>query len=134
MRRAPRRGFTLVELAIVISVSAVLVPAAYQFVRSLTARADFAHFQLDAASTLRAVSEQLELDRLRVQCSGEVKWSVEGEALTRTASPACGGQQVFARGVLALEREAGGARLVLTRRVSLEVSHQVELFVPGVVP
>lgn len=128
-----RRGFTLVELAIVMSLSAILVPAAFMFVRHLTARAELATFELEVATTLRAVAEQVELDAARPACA-TAKWTLDGEALTRTASAECGGAQVFARRVRSFERVAGGAAVVFGLRVSPELTVTREVFVPGRLP
>ncbi|MBL8909664.1 MAG: prepilin-type N-terminal cleavage/methylation domain-containing protein [Archangium sp.] len=130
MRRS--RGFTIIELAIVLSISAVLVPLCFMFVRALTTRSDLATFDLEVASTLRSVHEQLELDRTRPACA--VKWTLEAGALTRTASAECGGTLVLARDVKSLERIAGGASVVLVKRLAPEHEVTREIFVAGVVP
>lgn len=131
MRRRAR-GFTVVELAIIISISALTVPLCFLFLRTLIARSDLASFELEAATTLRSIHEQVELDRTRAKC--EVKWTLEGDALTRTSSADCGGTQVFARGVKSFERVAGGASVQVAKRLSPEQDATRTLFVPGVTP
>lgn len=122
-----RRGFTLVELAICLSVSAVLVPLAWMFVRSLDVHVATGHWQLEVAQAVRTVAEQLERDQ---PGTCHAHYALRGADLVRTADAACGGEQVLATRVSRFERAPGGVRLDFSSTLMPERARAVSFFVP----
>ncbi|MFT3711910.1 MAG: hypothetical protein QM817_30080 [Archangium sp.] len=121
-----RRAFTTVELAICLSISALLVPACYLFIRTLQARHDRALWQLEAASSIRTLSEQRELDRVaRPECA--VTYRLDGDKVVRSA---CGTELVLARHVTKFEQNASGATVAFTLRDSETQAQTFEVFIP----
>jgi prepilin-type N-terminal cleavage/methylation domain-containing protein len=122
-----RRGFTLVELAICLSVSAVLVPLAWMFARSLDAHVVSGQWQLEVSQAVRTVSEQLGRDQ---QGGCHAHYALRGTDLVRTADAACGGEQVLATRVSRFERQPGGVQLDFERALSPERAREVRFFIP----
>lgn len=119
MRRA--RGFTLVEMALCISIGTLVVPLVLLTVRSMERQHLRALEQVESAQAMRGVSEELRRDLQSMRmlpgpavalegACGRVDYVVSGEAvLQRRAEPACGGTRAVARRVKAIRREAGQA-------------------------
>lgn len=122
-----RRGFTVVELAICLSISALLVPLCFMFMRTLEARVDLAHFHLETVEAVRTLGEQLERDQAG-RC--EVHYAVADSALLRQAPAECGGDQVLAKRVTRFERVPGGVELTLTLRLSEHQQRDSAFFIP----
>lgn len=122
-----RRGFTLVELAIVLSITSLLVPLLWLFVRQLETTLDLASWHLESAAAVRTVSEQLEGDR-RNTCNAH--YALEAGALVRSADEHCGGRVVLARGVSRFERVPGGVELTLARRLTPTLTRENAFFLP----
>ena len=139
MRRT--RGFTLIELSLVLSLTALLVPAVFLAWRSLEAEMTRAQRTLDAAEVVRTVGEELRLDarsgRLapgavefeRRDACGPVRYALTSAgALLRTAPAACGGEKALASGVSGLRRVPGGVELDLRLEVRPDLVETQTLF------
>lgn len=127
------RGFTAVECAIVISISAILVPLGYLLLREVTATSEDAFFRLDVANAVRALGDQLEADAARTEC--EAHWRLEPDgALVRSARESCGGEQVVTRGVSRLERVADGVELTFEKALRPDRTVTVDVFLAEVMP
>ena len=125
------RGFTLVELAIVLTIGAVFIPTAYVVQRQLETAQSRSVARLEAARAARGVSEEIRKDlRTRhfdrgMQLAGAdddpcsiVAYVVDdGEALTRKVDAACGPSRVLARGVAGLARDGNVVTLALAHRM-----------------
>jgi len=106
-----RRGFTLLELAIVLTLLAVLSPALFLLMRGIADDHARAAARLEDADAVRLVSETLRQDLrtgrlasapagLRLEGPGAcfpVDYRVVGAVLWREAPAACGGAQALAR-------------------------------------
>lgn len=112
-----RRGFTLIELAIVLSISAVMVPLVFVFHRQLESAQLRAQGRLEAAAGAAAIAEELRRDTFPGSRSGphsfvragcEVRYRLENRVLFRRADEACGGSRPVARKVLALDASSPG--------------------------
>jgi prepilin-type N-terminal cleavage/methylation domain-containing protein len=128
-----RRGFTLIEMAIVISILALLVPAIYVFHRDFEAQEQTALLSAEAARGMRSVSEELRRDLRTLRWSPDnamVLLGTEGTAcrlvryevtedgvLLRNAGSECGGPRPVARGVSAIGREGAAVEVTFSRRV-----------------
>ncbi len=122
-----KRGFTLVELAVVLSITSLLVPLVWMFVRQLETTLVLASWHLESAAAVRTVTEQLEGDQ-RNACHAH--YALEEGALVRSADERCGGHVVLARGVTRFERVRGGVELTLTRRLTPTVARDDAFFLP----
>ena len=115
------RGFTLLELSIVMAITALMLPLVWQFGRSLEADHRDALAQAVAAREMRALSEELRSDLRTLHLEGEgglrlsgpgcpqVEYLLAGEVVERRAGVACGGTRAVAAPVRLLLRS--GSRL-----------------------
>ena len=114
------RGFTLIELSIVISITALLLPLVWFFGRALEADHRDALAQTVASREMRALTEELRRDLRTLRLEGpdglrltgaacRVEYALAGEVLERRAPEACGGTRAVASPVRSLLRS--GARL-----------------------
>lgn len=136
------RGFTLVELALCLSLVTILVPAVYIFSLGVSDRTHLASWHLETADAVRTISEVLRSDRLSRERlpegisfrSGDCvsSYTVSEGALLRSDS--CDGEQVLARGVSSLSAATGGVEV--TFRCALRQSHGQEqvIFIAGGAP
>lgn len=122
-----RRGFTLLELAIVLTLLAVVTPALFLLMRSIADDHARAAARLEDADAVRLVSETLRQDLrtgrlaaapagLRVEGPGAcfpVDYRVDGSVLLREAPAACGGAQALARRARSLVMDGAVVTLVL---------------------
>jgi hypothetical protein len=117
-----RRGFTVVELAIVVSLLALIVPALFVYARSLEEQHARGVFAVEVAEALRTVGEALRADlrggawadaqRVATTGSCAAEWAVTpSQALERRATEACGGRQALATHVAGLARVPAGVEL-----------------------
>lgn len=123
------KGFTLVELVIVLSIMVILTPIVYGFYRSYEVEYLRSLTLVEAARAMRTVSEEIRRDLQSLQLGGEggvvlsgrecprVEYLVEDRVLLRRASAACGGDRGLARNVLSLRRDG--------REVTIEFGRQV---------
>ena len=120
-----RRGFTAIELAIVITVTAVLVPATYLFWRSMHSSYDESIAFLRISDETRAFSEELRRDRMLMRWADpsalamtgdgacrRVEYRLEERALVRTGDGECGVRRAVATNVMSATRTAWGVELV----------------------
>jgi prepilin-type N-terminal cleavage/methylation domain-containing protein len=134
-----RRGFTMLELAIVVTLMGILVPLIFMFFRIGAADYSRAQATLDAARELRELGEELRLDgrngRLAatgVAFEGEgacfpVTYRLQGAALVREAPAACGGARGLVRNVASMERTGA---LLTVRVAQLPEDLPITLVVP----
>lgn len=139
-----RRGFTLVELAIVLAIFAFLTPLAYMAGRALLENFERAAFDLQVAESARTVSEELQLDlrTMKLQSGdgvllkgagdcAEASWEVKGAALIRTPKANCGEPRALAKSVSAFRSTAAGMELVFALPQRGGVVHEVMVLVGG---
>jgi len=142
-----RRGFTLFELSICLSVLALLSPVVYALLRGHEDRAAIARWRLECADGARAAAEELRLDARRGRAlregdavgfawaGCEVSYAVNAEgALLREASPACGGARALARRVESIAWAPGGVELTFARALRPAITHRDVVFLPVVSP
>ena len=137
-----RRGFTLVELAICLSVTAVLVPITYSFALGLEDRSLLGLWHLETADGVRTVAEELRRDAEQGEMTATtsvgfqiadcaVSYVVTGaKVLQRQASDACGGHRALARDVEAIRTSAGGIDITFARNLRANRSHRATVFIP----
>lgn len=124
-------GFTLIEQAIVLSVTAVVVPSIYLWWRAAEKGLNEAAAQLESADAARTVSEELRRDLLtlswkdaetvvltgKAPCA-EVRYEVADGVLHRRAPASCaGGDRAIARHVQSLRRTTWGVEITFARRL-----------------
>lgn len=138
-------GFTLIELAIVTSISAVLVPGIYLFWRSAQKGLTEAVAQVESADAARIVSEELRHDLLTLWWKDEeslvlagkgpckeVRYEVVESVLHRRAADACGGgDRALARHVESLRRTRWGVEMTFARNVGAATPHRVTVQFAG---
>lgn len=137
-----RRGFTVVELAIVLSISIILIPLVYSGVHAIAETHALGLWHLHSAEQLRTVTEELRLDaRAGAAVQGTpltwrrgaclVSYRVdEHGVLSREADEACGGTRALATGVTALDPVEGGVELELTRILRPTRREHTRVFIP----
>jgi prepilin-type N-terminal cleavage/methylation domain-containing protein len=109
------RGFTLIEMAVVITISALVIPLVFAFAHTYEVDHLRAADSAQAASSMRAVSEELRRDLQTMRVAEEpglvlvgagkcarVEYAVADEVLLRRA---CDEVRAVARHVQALRRE-----------------------------
>jgi prepilin-type N-terminal cleavage/methylation domain-containing protein len=126
--RSGEAGFTLIEMSIVVSVMAIIIPATWMLQRRFQADALRAAHETDAAEGMRAFSEELRAD-LRTLHSGRegltlegacgtVHYLIEQGVLIRDGGSGCGGRRALARSVTGLTRTGN----------LVEVTFETEIF------
>ena len=126
-----RRGFTLIELVTVLTLSSIVVPGIYLFWRSAEKGLQEAVAQVETADAARTISEELRRDLLtlswkdgdalvlagKAPCT-EVRYEVAESVLHRRAEAACGGgDRAIARHVESLRRTPWGVEMTFARHV-----------------
>ena len=115
-------GFTSVELAIVLSISAILVPAIYVFGHNLEHQRAVGLWQLEVADEVRSLGEALRGDRRALKFSARGGLRLDGpgpcspieytlspeKTIVRRAPAACGGETTLSTHVTRLTHEPGG--------------------------
>jgi len=124
--RRRHRAFTLVELAVVMAVSAGLVPLIYAGWRQIEHAQVRALQNITAATSTRTVSEVLRRDlsqgafvsgedvAVRLPC-GTVRYVVVDHVLRREGDGACGGTQAIAQRVSSWRRLHDGVEMTFSR-------------------
>lgn len=126
-----RRGFTLIELSVVLAVTALAVPLALMFHRQYEAAQLTALAQVEAAEGMRALSEELRRDLRVLQWSDEKSLSLVStgackdityeltpeHVLIRKAGAGCGPARPVARDVRSIARDGQGLVVTFARRV-----------------
>jgi len=112
-----RRGFTMIELALCVTILTILVPTVYAFMRSFENDFYKSAAEAESAQSMRAVSEELRRDlqafklkdgeggMVLVGTCGGIQYVVVGDVLFRKAAPECGGDRPVARRVQKIVRE-----------------------------
>jgi prepilin-type N-terminal cleavage/methylation domain-containing protein len=127
-----RRGFTLIELAVSLSILALLVPLVFMMGRSFEEHAFQAAAQAEAAAAMRSVSEELRRDlktmgwpddtALKLAGAGQcpsVEYKLNADStLVREGAEGCGPARTIAANVRSISRETGGLRVVFFKRVA----------------
>lgn len=127
------RGFTLIELAICMSILALLLPLVWVFGRTLEAEHRDVVSQASSARELRALTEELRLDLrtrslksttgLVLQGAGScalVEYALAGEVLERRAGPDCGGTRAVAAPVQSVRRDGALLEVVFAHHSGRE--------------
>ena len=137
-RSSSRRGFTLTELAICLSLLAILMPMIYTFGLQIEDRFRIGQWHLKNADTLRTVAEALQADQQGGVLAAEgvafafddceVRYTLDEGAIVRSDS--CGVSLTLARGVAAMSREDGGVALLLEHRLRVGQAQQQTVFIP----
>lgn len=134
-----RRGFTMVELAIVVTLLTILVPLIFMLFHLGAADFQKANATLDAADQVRDLSEELRLDARNGQLAATglvfegagacspVTYRLVATSVVREAPVACGGTRALVRNVTALER-AGS--LVTVRIAQLPEDLPIAVVIP----
>lgn len=139
-----RAGFTLVELAIVISVSSLIVPSVYLLARNLDDQRARGLWHITVAEQVRTVSESLQADRralafagpgpLRLEgkggCAPIVYEVTPGKALVRRAPERCGGERTLATQVSSAKHLPGGLELTFGFEVRPDQIEPTTVFIP----
>ncbi len=137
-----RRGFTMVELAIVLSISVLLIPMVYAGAQAIEEVHELALWHLRSADQLHSVAEELRLDERggERQPGATLAWQRgtcrvvyrvdEHGVLLREASVACGGTRALATGVTTLAAVEGGVELELTHVLRPTRQERTHLFIP----
>lgn len=136
---SPRRrgGFTLTELAICLSLLAILVPMVYTYGIGVEDRLFIGTWHLQTADATRTIADRIQLDDRTGTMSADavqfqrgdctIDYAVTDGALSRTDS--CGTAQVLARGITALSRESGGISVTFTRGLRVGRDQQTDIFI-----
>lgn len=135
-----RHGFSMVELATVLSISAVLVPIVYRLALGFEDRHALATWHLETATDVRTIAEELRLDARRGDPDEGVAWVVEGcvaryrvtdeRVLLRETEEACGGTRGLARNVEMVRRVPGGVEVGFVRALRPEQAHRTTVLIP----
>ena len=138
MTRSRRDGFTLVELAICLSLLTILVPLMYSYALGIEDRFSLGMWHLRTADQVRTVSESLQRDQQAGTLQdGSVRFTHRGctidyrlteDVLIREDS--CGGSQALARGVTALNRLPDGVALRFTQALRAERAQHTQIIIP----
>ena len=113
------RGFTMMELAVCLAVSAVLVPLIFAFGRTFENQYHGAIIELESAKAMRSLSEEVRRDLVQARVTDDaglvlagkaectrIEYVLEGSVIQRRADPACGGgTRAVARGARSLRRD-----------------------------
>jgi prepilin-type N-terminal cleavage/methylation domain-containing protein len=123
------RGFTVTELVVVISVLLLLTPLTFAFYRTFEGEYLGALVRVEAAQSMRTVSEEIRRDLQLLQVGEEeglvlhggecprVEYLVTDGILLRRAPAACGGDRALARNVLNFSREGRALSISFGRRL-----------------
>jgi len=124
-----RRGFTLIELMISMSIITILVPALFQLWRVVEGNQLLVHDRTMDARVARTVGDQLASDQAHLDLAAgdallftgpppceRVAWRLEQDAVVRDAPAGCGGRTVLARQVATFERDGAVVELVFSHR------------------
>jgi prepilin-type N-terminal cleavage/methylation domain-containing protein len=137
-----RRGFTLVELAIVLAIAALIMPICYALIANVQDQSALAWWQMETADGVRSLAEELRLDARRgVSVDGdEVGFVVDGcdvryrvtdaAALVRDAGEGCGAPRGLAAYVESIAWSEGGVDVTFARRIRPKRTHRTTIFIP----
>lgn len=139
-----RGGFTMIELAIVISLSALVVPAVYLFARTIDDQRALGLRHLEVADQTRSLAEALQADRRTLLFSAPESLRLEGpgpcspieyaltpaKSLVRRAPNDCGGETTLATQVEAVSHPRGGFAITFGFEKRPQLLARTELFIP----
>ena len=136
-----QRGFTLIELVIIVTIAAVLVPIIYSFAWHAERQVILSQWNLEVADAVRSVAEELRLDaRAGRLLDGEelrferddctVAYAIREHSLIRQGGPRCGGDRGLARSASSLLRVPGGVDLTFERALRPDQVHRTTVFIP----
>ena len=140
MNVSGQRGFTAMELAIVVTISAVLVPLVWSFSAGLEDQAALAQWRIDVADSVRTVTEELRLDARLGPPTAAVGFASPGCTATYAVTEAglirrgCGPDRGLAPWVASIEWAPGGVALRFERRLRPQRVRAVTVFVPVEAP
>lgn len=123
-----RRGFTLVELSVVMAVAAIVIPAGWMLVRSQESAHHSALARASAAREMRSISEEIRRDLRSMQpaqgdglvlrgACGSVTYTLDDGTLVRSGDEACGARRPVATHVAAIERQGNTVTIAFEHRV-----------------
>lgn len=135
------RGFTAFELALGLSISAILVPSIYLLGREMQNTERVTRWHLETAAAIERVDAELQSDveRQPLEAGKTVEWPgpcpvrytvTEGQTLERQAGEGCGGTRVLATGVQSFSRVPEGVELVFALRLAETATRQTKVFLP----
>ncbi len=134
-----RGGFSAVELAICLAVSAVLVPIAYHFAAAQEDQRALGLWELRVAAEVDTISEELAFDGHRgpmqsddvafAEPGGVVRYAVQDGVLLRQGG-SDEGARALASDVARLTPVAGGVDVVFVRALHPESMHEERVFIP----
>lgn len=138
-----RRSFTMLELAIVLAVAAIVVPIIWTLAAHITDQTTLGRWQLEAADGVRTVAEELGLDARAGEPTGndvgfrvgdcDVRYQVaEGSLLLREAPEECGGSRGLSRFVESVAWSPGGVDVTFARILRPHRVHRTTVFIPVV--
>lgn len=143
----PCAGFTAVELAICLSITAIFVPIIYHGAAMHQDEIALGLWHMQTADQVEAVAEQVRLDaRLGAwnptlpgfdggSCA--VTYKVDDQRVlirdSRSGSGAgCSGTRALASGVASISGDPAGLEVVFTRALRPDVKHSTTVFIPVV--
>lgn len=140
-----RRGFTLMEMAIVLSVAALTIPVVWNLSAQASDAAALGRWQLEAADGIRTLAEELALDaRSGAPTADEVGFTapdcpvryrvIEGDLLVREAPESCGGSRGLAAFVESIAWSPGGVDVTFAFRLRPHRVQRTTVFIPVVAP
>ena len=138
-----RRGFTAIELAIVLSISAIVIPAIYLFGRGVEERRAIGLWHFEVADEVRSLSEALKSDRRQLtfaprgslhlsgadDCGGVDYLLTPAHALVRRTAAGCGGERTLATHVEALTHVPGGVAVTFALETKPQREARTEVFI-----
>ena len=133
----PRSGFTLIELAICLSILSILVPLVYGYALNIEDRSVIGHWHLRTADEVRTLAESIRADKQQGVPDAEavsfsmgtctVTYPLEEGVLSRVDS--CGSRQVIATGVSEITRQPSGVRVVFAQALRADRAEQQAVFI-----
>lgn len=137
-----RRGFTLLELAIVLTIGTILIPLLWQFGAYMQAQQELATFELDVAEAIPTLAEELRADG-RSLSAGDgggvafardgctVAYEVNAEAvLVRRGAGTCPSERGLSRRVESIAWTEGGVDVVFARALRPHRVQRIPIFLP----
>ena len=134
-----RRAFSLVELVIVLSILAVVVPLIWRLVSQGEDQRALALDHLETADEVRTVAAQVGLDtRAGERIGGPLAFRIDGcdvsyvvdATVLRRDAPTCGGSRALARGVESLTRVPSGVDVVFAFALRPNRIDRQTVFIP----
>jgi len=137
-----RRAFTLAELAICLSVAALITPIVFHFGSALQDQHAIGLWHLQSADGVRTFAEELRLDAHRpgrladdgvgwTDGSCEIRYRVtDARVLVRDAPADCGGSRAIATDVQTVSHVPGGVEVTFLKRLRPDRETRATVFLP----